>query len=96
MSERIEAREAAHGQKMIEVKVRFWTNDLGDEKGKILPKNAWGAGVVRMERNTAHGITAGDPIPFNSMADIPAKVERLLIERGVTIHPSSRMRRYMT
>jgi hypothetical protein len=49
-----------------------------------------------MERNTAHGITAGDPIPFNSMADIPAKVERLLIERGITIHPSSRMRRYMT
>jgi protein involved in polysaccharide export with SLBB domain len=25
-----------------------------------------------------------------------AKVERLLIERGITIHPSSRMRRYMT
>lgn len=96
MSERVEAREAAHGQKMIELKVRFWTNDLGDEKGKILPKNAWGAGVVRMERNTSHGITSGDPIPFNSMADIPAKVERLLIERGVTIHPSSRMRRYMT
>ena len=49
-----------------------------------------------MERNTAHGITSGDPIPFNSMADIPAKVERLLIEQGITIHSSSRMRRYMT
>jgi hypothetical protein len=43
-----------------------------------------------------HGINAGDPMPFDSMDDIPAKVERLLIEQGIRIHPSSRMRRYMT
>jgi hypothetical protein len=79
---------------MIEVKVRFWTNDLGGEKGKILPKHAWGSGVVKIEPNDAHGITSSDPVPFNSMAEIPAKVEKVLIDRGVTIHPSSRMRRY--
>lgn len=96
MSEQVEAREAAHGEKMIEVKLRFWTNDLGGEQGKILPKNAWGSGVVRMERNRAHGIVPGHPIPFNSMADIAAKVEKVLIDHGVKIHPSSRMRRYIT
>src|SRR4051812_15108610 len=95
MPEPVEAREAEHGKRMIEVKLRFWTNDLGGEKGKILPKHAWGAGVVRIERNDAHGISGAEPVPFNSMADFPAKVERVLIDHGITIHPSSRMRRYM-
>jgi hypothetical protein len=92
--EPVEAREAAHGKRMIEVKLRFWTNDLGGDKGKILPKHAWGSGVVKMERNDAHGITSGEPLLFNSMAEIPAKLEKVLIDHGVTIHASSRMRRY--
>ena len=41
---------------MIEVKVRFWTNDLADGKDRIRPKHAWGSGVVRMapERLARH------------------------------------------
>jgi hypothetical protein len=38
-----EAREAAHGQRMIEVRVRFWTNNLAKSKGMVLPRNAWGS-----------------------------------------------------
>lgn len=95
MSEQVEARIAEHGKKMIEVRVRFWTNDLGGEKGKILPKHAWGSGVVLLETNSAHGITSPNPVPFNSIAEIPAKIEKVLIDHGVTIHPSSRMRRYI-
>ena len=34
MPERLEAREAVHGQRMVEVRVRFWTNDIAKEKGK--------------------------------------------------------------
>ena len=41
---------------MIEVKLRFWTNDISPEKGKIIPKHAWAAGVVRMEGNKSHGM----------------------------------------
>lgn len=96
MSEPVEARVAEHGKKMIEVRVRFWTNDLGGEKGKILPKHAWGAGVVVIDSNNAHGISPSSPVPFNSIADIPAKIEKVLIDHGVTIHPSSRMRRYIS
>ena len=55
MPESIESREAKHGSKMIEVKVRFWTNDLAEEKGRIRPKHAWGSGVVRIARNDSHG-----------------------------------------
>jgi hypothetical protein len=39
--ESIESREAKHGSKMIEVKVRFWTNDLAERKDRIIPKHAW-------------------------------------------------------
>jgi hypothetical protein len=91
----VEAREAAHGKKMIEVKVRFWTNDLADGKGKILPKHAWGAGVVRIASNDSHGIVPGTPVPFNSLAEVPAKIEKLLIDQGITIHKSDRMKKYM-
>ena len=31
--------------------LRFWTNNISPEKGKVIPKHAYAAGVVRMERN---------------------------------------------
>ncbi len=81
---------------MIEVKVRFWTNDLAVGKGKIRPKHAWGSGVVRIDRNDSHGITPGDPVPFNSLSEIPPKIEKVLIDHGITLHPSDRMKKYMS
>jgi hypothetical protein len=36
--EPIESLEAKQGEKMIEVKLRFWTNDIAPENGKVLPK----------------------------------------------------------
>ncbi len=49
----IQELEAQHGQKMIEVKVRFWTNDIATDENMVVPKHAWCSGVVRMERNKA-------------------------------------------
>jgi hypothetical protein len=34
------ALEAKHGKKMIEVSLRFWTNDISEEAGKVIPKHA--------------------------------------------------------
>ena len=34
----IEEREAPHGEKMIELRVRFWTN-LASEKGHVIPES---------------------------------------------------------
>jgi hypothetical protein len=60
------ARDASkRDKKMIEIKVRFWTNDLAPE-GAVLPKTARSSGVVRIESNAAHGITSGKARPFNS------------------------------
>ena len=95
MAEDAETREAKHGKRMIEVRVRFWTNDLADGKGRICPRHAWGAGVVRLDPNDAHGIVGGEPVPFNSLAEIPAKVEKVAHRRRRDEHHNStRMKRY--
>ena len=31
---------AIHGEKTIEVTLRFWTNNIARGRGKIIPKNA--------------------------------------------------------
>ena len=91
MSNEPEAREAEHGEKMIELKVRFWTRDLAGP-GQIRPKHGWTAGVVRIKRNESHGIVPGKSVPFNSLMDLPAAIEQLLIQEGVTLHVAGQMR----
>lgn len=95
MPDAVEAREAEQGKRMIEIRVRLWTNKIADGEGKIVPKHAWDAGVVRLNRNTVHGIATESPVPFNGFAELPAKIEKVLIEHGIKIHPSSRTRRYV-
>jgi hypothetical protein len=90
-----EAREAKHGEKMIEVKIRFWTDGVAAEVGKVIPKNAWTSGVVRIEPNKSHGITPQNPVPFNSLLDVGAAIEKVLIAHGITLHPSRKMRKYV-
>jgi len=87
--------EAKQGEKMIEVKVRFWTNDISPEDGKVIPKHAWTSGVVRMERNKSHNIAPGNPIPFHSLLDVGAVIERVLIDHGLVLHPSPKMQKYI-
>lgn len=89
------SQSARHGQKMIEVKVRFWTNDLATTPGHVQPKHARTSGVVRIKRNELHGIVESKPIPFHSLLDIGAAIEKLLIRHGIKLHPSRAMRKYM-
>ncbi len=89
------AIDAKHGEKMIEVKIRFWTNDIAPTKGQLVPKHAWSDGVVRIEGNKTHGITPGAPKPFHSLLDVGAVIEKTLIEQGIVLHPSRKMRKYV-
>ncbi|BBO31719.1 hypothetical protein [Lacipirellula parvula] len=91
----IESKEAVHGQKMIEVKLRFWTNDIAEEPGHILPKHAWCAGVVRMEANGSHGITPNNPRPFHTLMDVSSVIEQVLIDHGITLHLGRRAQKYL-
>jgi hypothetical protein len=87
-------KTAEQGERMIEVKVRFWTNDIGGKRGVVLPKHAWAGGVVRVERNATHGIQPGPPRPFHSLMDLQSVIERVLIEHGIVLHLNRRMKKY--
>jgi hypothetical protein len=93
--ENIAALEAKHGEKMIEIKLRFWTNNIAEEEGKVIPKHGWTTGIVRVEANRSHGIESGAPQTFNSLLEIGLAVEKALVEAGVTLHTAKRMRRYL-
>ena len=82
---------------MIEVKIRFWTDEIASERGKIRPKHAWASGVVRMESNRSHDISPKDPIPFNSLLELGAKIEQVLLDHGIVLHVrSTRMKKYIS
>ncbi len=91
----IEAREAKHGEKMIEIKVRFWTNNLTPQKDNIIPKNGWASGVVRIAKNDTHGVKSKHPIPFNSLMEIPAAIEQVLVQHGIKLHIDRAMKIYL-
>ena len=92
--ERTDARDASHGERMLEIKPYFWTDGLA-EKGKVIPKHAWSAGMVSIERNKTHGIVPSRTKPFNSLLDIGSVIEKVLIEHGVVLHPSKKMKKYV-
>ena len=88
-----EARVAKHGEKMIEIRLRFWTDNIAS-KGEIIPRHAWGSGMINIERNVAHGLAPKRWLAFNSMSEIPAMIERCLIDNGVKVIASPKMRKY--
>ena len=72
------------------IELRFWTDGIA-AGGKIRPRHAWASGVARMERNDAHGIRSGDPIPFNSLLEVGTAIQGTLIAHGVVLLPPPRM-----
>ncbi|HBG62025.1 MAG: hypothetical protein A2Y03_06500 [Omnitrophica WOR_2 bacterium GWF2_38_59] len=91
----VEQREAKYGEKMIEIKVRFWTDQIAKDKGNIKPKHCWDAGVVRVKTNNVHDIKPKQPILFRSLMDIPRAIEDCLIENGITAHTENCSSKYI-
>ena len=89
------AKPAVQGEKMIEVRIRFWTDDIAPNKDEIIPKHAWMSGVVAMDRNKSHGISPEAPIPFNSLLSLGSAIEKVLIAHGVVFHVGGRSKKYM-
>jgi hypothetical protein len=89
------AVKAQIGERMIELKVYFWTNNIAKGKGKIIPKHAWSAGMVRLEPNQAHGIIGRKAKPFHTLFDLGTTIEKVLIQDGVVIHPARQMKKYL-
>ena len=95
MSHAGEETKPKYGEKMIEVRIRFFTNEIAGKEGYIVPKHAWTSGVIRMERNDSHDIKPRYPRPFNSLMEIPAMIEKVLVQHNVKLHRIKRMEDYI-
>ena len=93
MPETPAAKVAKHGEKMVEVRIRFWTDGMSSRKDSVIPKHAWDSGVIIMEGNKTHGITPGSPQPFNSILDLTSVLAKVLVEHGVTIRTNRKLRK---
>ena len=88
--------QARHNEKMIELRIRFWTNAIAETDGEIIPKHSWDAGVVHMQRNASHGIEPENPKPFHTLMDLPAVIEKVLVAHGIQLHHSKQSRKYFS
>jgi hypothetical protein len=86
---------AEYGENMIRLSVRFWTNDIADGKGNVLPKHGWTSGVVKLEKNSLHGIRGGKPVVFRGLLEIGSAIEKALIAGGIQLHPAHQTKRYL-
>jgi hypothetical protein len=84
---------APHGEKMIQLDVRLFTDEIASP-GKIIPKHAWDTGMVTVQTNPSHGLKKGEPIPFNSLLELPVAIEKLFLKKGIVLHAGSRSRKY--
>ena len=66
--------------------IRFWT-DFTRKDGTlgIVPKQAWGAGSMRIRASDLHGIKAGDSIMFNNLEELMVKLDQLLRQHDVSL-----------
>jgi hypothetical protein len=86
---------AKYGEKMIVVKVCFFTDELGAKEGRIKPKHGWINGFVRMQTNKSHGIKPVEQEPFNSLMEIPSVLEKVLIANDIKLHNARKMAKYI-
>ena len=80
---------ARQGERTIKLSIKFRTDEIGSNgSGEITPKHAWDCGIVNVVSNKSHGIKAEleEKMCFNSMAELPAVIERTLELMGVTLH----------
>jgi hypothetical protein len=83
--------KALFSKRMIEVRVRFWTDGITLPKGFIIQKHAWASGTVRMQANESHQITTRRALAFGSLMELPGVIERVLIGHGIVLMPGGRM-----
>lgn len=87
------SKPAVQGEKMIEIRIKFFTNNIAKQKGNIIPKNCWDSGMIVMERNTLHDIRPNTPKPFPSLSALQADIEKVLIQHGINMRHSNRSKK---
>lgn len=75
-----------NGETTIKVTLYFRANSIAKKKGAIIPKRGWAMGLINVEANESHGIRAGKGERFNTMAEIPARLEKLLADNKIELN----------
>ena len=73
---------APHGEKMITMKLKFWTNNIPLDN----PKMAWCSGVVHLVANRSRGLgrdTGTNPIPFNQLEEVTGDTGKIGIVEAI-------------
>ena len=84
------------GERTIKLSIKFRTDLIASKTpGEIIRKHAWDAGIVNVVANPSHGIKAvlAGQMCFNSMAELPAVIEKTLTRMGVTLHHDRKSRK---
>ena len=71
------------GDRTIEVKVRFWTNNIARGKGKVVPKFCWEHGSIQVITNPSHGIEPQWITHFHGYHDLASTIEAALKAAGI-------------
>lgn len=74
------------GEKMIELRVRLWTDEIAEVDGAIVKKHCWDYGTVSMLQNDSHGIEPQGDTHFHSIMDLTGVVAEVLARHGVRMH----------
>ncbi|MEM3832500.1 MAG: hypothetical protein QW128_02735 [Thermoprotei archaeon] len=77
--------EAKRGERMIELRVAFFTNEIASEKGKVVPRVCWSVGTVHLLANASHGLKSSKSYFFNELSELFPTIEKLLAENGVKV-----------
>jgi hypothetical protein len=87
------SKPAVQGEKMIEIRIRFFTNNIAQEKDRVIPKHCWDSGMISMEKNTLHEIHPATPKPFPSLSALQGDIEKVLTNHGIVMHHSRRSKK---
>jgi hypothetical protein len=94
MSQKITGSQAQPGEKMLEIRIKFWTDQIAETRGEIVPKHALDAGIVYMPRNKSHDIHSTESEKFHTLLELPAAIQRLLIKQSIKLHQGRVTRKY--
>jgi hypothetical protein len=87
-------QKTSNKNKMIEIRVRLWTDDISTGK-QIQRKHAWDSGTVEILPNALHGINSGVGKTFNSLLGLSGAIEKALEEHSIQIHLGGKSRKYL-
>jgi len=85
------------GEATIKFTAAFFTNGISSKAGRVVRRVCWDKGSVYPQGNERHQIkSTGNPKVFNSLAEIPAALQKSLIAHRIKIRPGSTSRKYLS